>query len=254
MKFIDTHCHLDFEVFDHDRDEVIQRANAAGIDRIIIPGVDVKRWPKITSLCRQYNCLFACYGLHPYYVDNHDRTDLDKLTDWLSSHQHLAVGECGLDYRNGQPDKDKQQYYFTAQLDIAQQISKPVVIHAVKATHQVINTLKNYPDITGMIHSYSGSYEQALQLIDMGFYLSFGGAVTYQHATRISDVVKRLPLSALLVETDAPDQPDARHKSERNEPAYLSNIINHISGLRNQPSQYIAQQSSANAELLFTMT
>jgi TatD DNase family protein len=183
----------------------------------------------------------------------HDKDDLDKLAAWLSSHQHVAVGECGLDYRKGQTDRDQQQFYFAAQLDIARQLNKPIVIHAVKASQQVIDTLKTYPELTGMVHSYSGSYEQAQQLIDMGFYLGFGGAVTYPHASRLNQLVRRLPLTALLLETDAPDQPDAQHEKQRNEPAYLSNVVDYLSELRDEPAQLIAQQSATNARALFRL-
>lgn len=253
MKLIDSHCHLDFDVFDHDRDEVIQRAMASGIEHIVLPGTQAHRWSKLAGLCTQHQHLHACFGLHPYFIDAHDRQDIDRLAVWLETNQHVAVGECGLDFRSGQADRKQQQFYFSAQLDIAGQMNMPVVIHSVRATEQVIATLRDYPGLTGMVHSYSGSYEQAMQLIDMGFYLSFGGAISYPNAKRVREVAARLPLSHLLIETDAPDQPDVQHAGGRNEPGFLQHTLATLTELRDEPVHDIARHSHDNALRLFNI-
>lgn len=250
MNIIDAHCHLDFEVFDEDRDVVMQRAAMAGVEHIIVPGVRAEHWNRIADLCEQQG-LHACYGLHPYYVEQHKNSDLLKLDYQLTNQDCVALGECGLDFRAGQADKQLQLKFFTAQLDIAQDHNKAVVIHSVRATEDVIRVLKTYPKLIGMVHSYSGSIEQARQLIDMGFYISLGGSITYPEAKKARALVAKIPLTGLLIETDAPDQADVRHKNERNEPAHLRNVLNCIAELRTETVEAIARQTYNNSQQLF---
>jgi TatD DNase family protein len=253
MQLIDSHCHLDFEAFDHDRDDVIARATTAGVSAIVIPGVRADGWEKIRALCAADDRLHPCYGLHPYYADDHSQQDLDRLEIWLAQHECVAIGECGLDLRRDQAAEIYQVHYLSAQLDIALAHDKPVVIHAVRSTAQVIELLKSHPGIRGMIHSFSGSYEQAKQLVDLGFHISLGGAITYNNAQRVRTVAANLPLSSLLIETDAPDQPDADHFAQRNEPAYLLNVLDCLCDLRTETREEIAAQTSENARTLFSI-
>lgn len=247
---IDAHCHLDFDCFDKDRDRVIERARKNHISDIIIPGTEKKYWYRIEKLCQQPH-LYACYGLHPYWVATHIKDDLKSLEEVITENNCVAIGECGLDFRSGQADKILQCFYFEAQLALAQQANLPVVIHSVHATDKVISILKNFPGINGMIHSYSGSPEQALQLIDMGFYISIGGSITYECAKKLRRVATRIPLTALLLETDSPDQADSTHQKERNEPACLVNTLNQITELRHETLKKIAKQTCINTRNLF---
>ncbi|MDH5711391.1 MAG: TatD family hydrolase [Gammaproteobacteria bacterium] len=250
---IDTHCHLDFINFDIDRDEVLQRAKLIGISDIIIPGVSTSNWDKIKTLCTHNKHLHPCYGLHPYWADQHTESDIKKLAQFIDNNPCVAIGECGLDYRQGQADKNRQHYFFEAQLDIAEEKNMPVVIHSVHATEEIIQQLRKRPGLRGMVHSYSGSYEQALQLIEIGFYISFGGPITYERASKLRAVSSQIPLSSLLIETDAPDQPDTSHKNQRNEPAYLENILSTIASLRQEHKNEIATQTTSNAMALFNI-
>ena len=251
FSLIDSHCHLDFINFDKDRDEVLERAKQNGISDIIIPAVSVNNWQKIQALCQQYTQLHPCYGLHPYWIDQHKETDINKLEAFINETPCIAIGECGLDYRPEQANKEKQQYFFEAQLGIAEQKNLPVIIHAVHATEDVIQQIRKHPGLQGMVHSYSGSYEQALQLIQMGFYISLGGAISYPRAKKLQRLASKLPLSSLLIETDAPDQPDASHHNQRNEPAYLIEILNALSQLRTEDKKHISLQTTTNARKLF---
>jgi len=250
---IDSHCHLDFEAFDADRPQVLDRAQQAGIEHIIVPGISAETWPRIKTICQPHKHLHACYGLHPYYIDQHSNKDLRLLEDWIKNENPIAIGECGLDYFLKKLDKKKQIDLFQAQLDIALQYHVPVVIHSRNATEQVIQEIKKRPGIKGMIHSYSGSYEQALKLINQGFYLSFGGAITYDRATRLREMVTQLPLNSLLIETDAPDQPDSNHHKQRNEPAYIKNVIKTLSNIRDESIETICNQTSTNCKQLFSI-
>jgi len=250
---IDSHCHLDFDDFNSDRNAVIERARSKGIKQIVIPGVKRNSWHFIREICDNYPQLHACYGLHPYLAGEHTDDDITQLRHWLDNNACVAVGECGLDYRKDMVDKNLQLKFFNAQLDIANVNNKPVVIHSVGATEDVINSIKHYPNLKGMIHSYSGSYEQAKQLINLGFYLSFGGAISYHNAKKLRATAGKVPLDSILLETDAPDQPDADHFNQRNEPAYLINVLKCLSELRDEPIEAIAAQTTRNAQKLFNI-
>ncbi|MDH5473020.1 MAG: TatD family hydrolase [Gammaproteobacteria bacterium] len=249
---IDSHCHIDFESFDHDRDQVLQRAHNTGIEHIIVPGISADTWQRVKNICTQHSKLHACYGLHPYYIDQHKLNDLITLNNWIKNESPVGIGECGLDFYLKNLDRKKQMDFFDAQLEMALEYNLPVVIHCRKATEQVIQLLKSKPGLRGMIHSYSGSYEQALQLIDLGIYLSFGGAITYERATRPRDIVSRIPLDYLLIETDAPDQADSQHHKQRNEPSYIKTIIDSIANLRDENPDIICTQTSNNCRQLFS--
>jgi TatD DNase family protein len=248
---IDSHCHLDFDVFDEDRNEVVSRAKNNGITDIIIPGVSSNNWSTIKSICSNNPHIHPCYGLHPYLADQHTNDDISNLIQWVNQNHCVAIGECGLDYRKGQAEKETQMKFFELQLDIAINADLPVVIHSVRATEDVIKTVLKKPGLRGMIHGYSGSYEQAMLLTEHGFFISLGGAVSYDHARKIRSVASRLPAFSLLLETDAPDQPDAKHKGQRNEPSYLVSVLECLSELRGESKEKIAEQTSINARRLF---
>ena len=252
-QLIDSHCHLDFEAFDNDRSEVLQRAKDNNISDIVIPGTERKFWDRIKQLCENNPHLHACYGLHPYWVSHKNTRDINALDSYIESSHPVALGECGLDFRPQQADKETQLAFFEAQLTIANNHRLPVVIHSVKATETVIQLLKKFKNLSGMIHSYSGSSEQARQLMDLNFYISLGGSATYNHAKKIKAVVKEIPLTSLLLETDSPDQPDQKNSGKRNEPAFLINTLDVISALRDEQREIIAQQTTSNAKTLFNI-
>ena len=248
---IDSHCHLDFDAFGKDRDAVIRRARHCNISDIIIPGVRRENWNDVRRICERDARLHACYGLHPYLAAEHSNEDLAELARWLEHAECVALGECGLDFRKDQADRQLQLKFFNTQVAMAHAAGKPVVIHSVRATGDVIESIKNHPGLCGMVHSYSGSYEQAMQLIKLGFLISFGGAITYERASRLRATAARLPLDSILLETDAPDQPDADHAGQRNEPAYLVNVLECLAELRDESIEAIASQTTANARKLF---
>ncbi len=250
---IDSHCHLDFDVFNRDREQVIKRANDAGVETIIIPGVKQSSWHNIERCCDTFSNLYACYGLHPYFLNQHKHEHLSDLKKIIEKNKPLAVGECGLDFFLKELDKNEQFFYFKQQLDIALEFNLPVVIHARKSTEAIINELKKRPTLRGMIHSYSGSYEQALQLIKLGFYLSFGGPVTYKNSTRLRRLIKQIPLDHILVETDSPDQPVANAHNHRNEPFFIVDVIQSIADILETDKEQVANITAANTRNLFNL-
>jgi TatD DNase family protein len=251
VAIIDSHCHLDFEVFDNDRCDALKRAKDNNISDIIIPGTEKIYWQRINELCQKYSQLHACYGLHPYWINQHSKTDIEELENYIDSNRPVALGECGLDFRPQQAYKNTQQYYFEAPLTIAENAGLQVVIHSVRATEKIIQTLKKHKELSGMIHSYSGSFEQAKQLIELGFYISLSGSVTYTNAKKTAVVAKNIPLASLLLETDAPDQTDLENTGKRNEPAFLVNTLEAVSRIRNETPEMIARQTTLNAQKLF---
>ncbi len=185
------------------------------------------------------------------FNDQHERADIEALDQWLDREKPVAVGECGLDFYGSGKNPKQQTDYFEAQLALACNHQLPVIIHARKAVEAVLQSIRCYPEIRGVIHSYSGSLEQARQLIDKGFYLGLGGPVTWPRSTRLRKRVKKLPLDTILLETDAPDQADARHRGERNEPGYLPLIAESIAELKQQTLEEVAQTTTENATALF---
>jgi TatD DNase family protein len=250
---IDAHCHLDFEVFDTDREDVLQRAIKNNITDIIIPGTEKAYWNRVRLLCIDNQHLHACYGIHPYWLNRHSKQDVPALETYIENYRPVALGECGLDFRPQQADRETQLYFFEAQLEIAHSKQLPVVIHSVRATEIVIQSIKKFSGLRGMIHSFSGSSQQAKQLIDLNFLISISASVTYDNAKKIQSVAEKIPLNALLLETDAPDQPSQNNVGKRNEPAFLVDTLNKISELRNEPVEIIAAQTTKNAKILFNI-
>ena len=253
MQLIDSHSHFDDESFDADRTEALARAHAVGVIEQVIPAVKAAWWPRIRQLCLDYPELHPTYGLHPMYLADHLPADLESLRDWAAREKPVAIGECGLDFYIDDPQPDQQQFYFEGQLAVAREFDLPVIIHARRAVEEVINTIRRFPGVRGVLHSYSGSEQQARRLIDLGFVMSFGGPVTYERANRLRKLIRTLPLDAILLETDAPDQPDCGHRGERNEPAYLPTVLQTISRLRSEPMERIAQQTRGNTRRLFRL-
>lgn len=253
MRLIDSHCHVDLSAFDSDRDAVLQRAFDSGVTDIIVPAVQSSTWKQLELLSNQDNPsqVHAAYGLHPVFDDQHSVSDLLLLEQQLSDSECIAVGECGLDFFIDGYDRDRQLSYFTEQLDLAVQFQLPVVIHSRKSLDLVLKEVRLRPSLTGVVHSYSGSLQQAKQLIDLGFYLGFGGPITYPRARKLRSLVVELPLESLLLETDAPDQPDISKRGQRNEPAWLPKIASCVAELRKCSVESVADVTAQNCKRLF---
>ena len=251
MELVDSHCHLDAAEFDADREAVIGRARAAGVKRQIVPAVEAEGWSKLRMVCAASTGLEPAYGLHPMYLSTHRQEHLALLREWIEREQPLAVGECGLDYFVEGLDRDTQSRYFDAQLQLAREFDLPVIVHARRAVDAVIAAIRRVGRLRGVVHSYSGSVEQARQLWDLGFLIGLGGPVTYERANRLRGLAAAMPIEHLLLETDAPDQPDAGIRGERNEPSRLVEILQVISQLRGEDEATVAAATTANAERLF---
>jgi len=251
MRFVDSHSHIDVDAFDQDRDAVIARARATGVTDQVVPAVTADTWAGLREVCATYPGLHAAYGIHPVYLQGHDASHLRELGDWLARERPVAVGECGLDYFVETLDREQQHTFFDAQLRLAREHDLPVIIHARRAVDAVIASIRRIGGLRGVVHSFSGSEEQANLLLRNGFLLGIGGPVTYERAARLRRVVASVPLDCLLLETDSPDQPDCAHRGQRNEPARLLDVAATVASLRKQPIDHIASATTANAERLF---
>lgn len=250
---IDSHCHLDAPEFAADRLAVLARARAAGVVAQIIPAVTAASFDALAQLTASEIDLHAAYGLHPMYLAEHRTEHLDRVREHLASGTAVAVGECGLDYFVEGLDPAQQRLYFRAQVELAREFELPLVLHARRSVDEVIATLRRVGKVGGVVHSFSGSEEQAQQLWKLGFGLGIGGPVTFERAQRLRRIVASMPIEFLLLETDAPDQPDQWHRGQRNEPANLVVVAETIAGLRGVSTEEIAQATSENARRIFRL-
>ncbi|MCB1736856.1 MAG: TatD family hydrolase [Gammaproteobacteria bacterium] len=249
----DSHCHIDDPRFDADRPEVLARAEAAGIDHLVVPGVSASTWHRTRRVCAHDARLHATFGLHPYFIAQHGREDVEALRDWVRVEKPVAVGECGLDYYLPERDLRAQRNVFEQQLEIAAEFGLPVIVHARRAVDDVIAALKRHPGLRADIHSFAGSEVQARRLVDMGAMLGIGASVQFDRAQRLRRIVTDLPLSSLLVETDAPDQPGPDRRGQRNEPLFVAKVVACIADLRGISWDAVAEQTRSNALELFAI-
>ncbi len=250
-QLVDSHVHLDDRAFAGDRETVIERARRAGVGTMVVPAVDAGSWPKIRDLCVHHAGVYPAYGLHPMFLSQHAPEHVDALSSWLNENRPVAVGEIGLDFHVDGFDLELQRHYFASQLQLAREHDLPVIVHARGALEEITLTLRRSGRLRGVVHSFSGSEQQARQLWDLGFHLGIGGPVTYERAQRLRRIVAQMPIEFLLLESDAPDQPGAAHRGERNEPAHVAELLRCIAALRGEPETDIATATSANARRLF---
>ena len=258
QQLFDSHCHLIFSAFDHDRHRVLQNCIQLGIHDICIPSTCLNEWESIFQLASTYKLpkLYIALGLHPYFVANHDFSHLEALDKQLALNNPnlIAVGEIGLDFANptAQANKEQQETLFNEQLNLARFYKQPVIIHARKSHDMILKRLRTLKlDKGGIIHAFSGSEQQAQQYIDLGFKLGFGGGVTYERAKKTRKLAASLPLSSVVLETDAPDMPLFGHQGKRNSPEKLPIILETIAQLRPEPIEEIALQTTKNAKTIF---
>ncbi len=256
MRLIDTHTHLDFPEFDADRAALLARSRALGVERLVLLGVYQANWQRLWHQVQQEDGLYAAFGLHPVYLDQHQPEHLQELRDWLQrleGHPRLcAVGEIGLDYFLEQLDRSRQQQLFEAQLKLAIEFELPTLLHVRRAHAAAIATLKRLkPARGGIIHAFAGSHEEAREYLRLGFKLGLGGAPTWPQALRLRKVVAQLPLESIVLETDAPDMAPVMFAGQRNSPEHLPAICSALAELRDIPAEELALASTRNACELF---
>lgn len=250
---VDSHVHLDQAAFAHDRAEVIERASLAGVSRMIVPATHAGSWPTIRAICDEHRHIHPAFGLHPVFLGQHAPEDVETLSSCLNASDAVAVGEIGLDFHVKDLDQTLQREYFSRQLQLAGEHDLPVIVHARAALEEVILTLRRHGGLRGVVHSFSGSEQQAENLWKLGFHLGIGGPVTYERAQRLRRIVSNMPIEYLLLESDAPDQPDAGHRGQRNEPARVAQVLSCVAALREQSESEVAAATTINAQRLFNI-
>ncbi len=253
MKLVDSHCHLDLEKHFPQFESALARAKAAGVDKIILPGVTQAGWRRLMDLCDPRQGVFGAPGLHPLYLSHHQPQHIEELEAFIArggpNGPPVAIGEIGLDYYFESTDRAAQQQLFEHQLQLAAAAHLPILLHVRKAHDQVLATLRRkHFAHGGIVHAFSGSFQQACHYIKLGFGIGICGTITYDRAKRIRKVAAQLPQEALLLETDAPDIPLANHRDENNHPQYLPEILDVLAALRGEPRETTANYTTANAK------
>lgn len=252
----DTHVHLNARQFIKDREEVIQRAFDAGVKYMVVVGFDRETIPLAIDIAEQYDTIYAAVGWHP--VDAIDFKDEDL--QWIKKLAHhpkvVAIGEMGLDYHWDKSPKDIQKDVFRKQIRLAKKLKMPIIIHNRQATEDIIAILKEEQaaEVGGIMHCYSDSIDYIQDCLDMNFYISLGGPVTFKNATDPKEVAKQVPLNRLLIETDAPYLAPHPHRGKRNEPNLVTLVAEKIAELREMSYEDIAQVTTKNAFTLFNLT
>ena len=253
MQLIDSHCHLDDDRLDDLRDDVMAEAAALGVTRMIVPATTANRWEKVKQLCDRDASLHPAYGLHPMFIEQHQAAHLRELDEWLERERPVAVGECGLDFFTSTVDEKWQKQLFQEQLQLADNHRLPVIVHVRKAMDEVISLLRRQARHGGVVHSFSGSEQQARQLYDLGFKLGIAATVGFERARKLRAVVAAMPLDALLLESDAPDQPGGAHRGQLNRPAYIVEHLQTMADLRQLEVEDLATALTRNTESLFNL-
>ena len=258
---IDTHCHINFDRYDDDRDEVINRANKATVTRIIIPGVDLTSCKQILNLTQEYDGLYGAIGIHPNSTADFDDNILMQIRQMAQKPKIVAVGEIGLDYYWDKSPKSTQIKAFEAQLALASELELPVIIHNREASEDIMPVLeawvKNLPESLqsrpGVLHSFSAPQSIADRAIDAGFYLGFTGPITFKKADALRRIATSVPLDRILVETDGPFLTPIPYRGKRNEPSYIPYIVERLASLKQISSKEMGLATTKNAIRLFDL-
>jgi len=253
MILTDTHCHLYSEEFTFDIDIVIQQAEKEGVQKFYLPGINSNSINAMLALENRFahKCI-AMMGLHPCYVKENYLDELSIVSNWLASRKFAAVGEIGLDYYWDKTFAMQQQEVFRAQIELSIQYNLPIVIHTRNAMQDTINTVKEYAGkgVYGIFHCFGGSYETAQEIIKAGFYLGIGGVLTYKKAG-LADVLEKIDLQHLVLETDAPYLAPVPFRGKRNESSYLKYIVAKLAEIKNVSIEEVAAVTTANAQKIF---
>jgi len=251
---IDSHAHLELEDFDEDREQVIARARQAGVEVIVSVGINLADSYRAVEIAEKYEPVYAAVGIHPHDVKEIGHETYDILGELARREKVIAYGEIGLDFFRNYAPREMQIRRFGEQLEIAQSLDLPVIIHDRQAHKETMAMLKEWRGRKrGVVHCFSGDYTMACQCLDLGFYISIPGTVTYPKAEEIRDVVKRVPLSALLVETDAPFLPPQSYRGKRNEPSYVTRAAEKIAEIKGITLAEVASATSHNARDVFAL-
>ena len=252
---IDSHAHIQGKEYAGEVETVIERARAAGVETIIAVGGagDMSSNTEAIGLADSFSSVYATVGMHPHDAKDVGAEELRRLCDLASHPKVIAIGETGLDYYYNHSSQDVQRRVFTQFIHMAQETALPIVVHERDAANDAAALLRSEGagSLCGVIHCFTGNYEAACAYLDLGFYLSFTGIITFKNAEPLREVVRRVPLERMLVETDSPYLTPVPHRGKRNEPAYVRFVAETVAKLRGLDFEEVARVTTANAKHLF---
>ena len=262
MEATDTHCHLDFEIYDNDRDKVLERARKAKLVRILNPGIDLDTSSTALRLATEHPDVFAAVGIHPNSALGYSAESIDQLRSLAKHQKVVAIGEIGLDYYRDAAAIDLQKRVLLQQLDLAAELNLPVVLHNREATDDILVILEKWHNELktkgsnlilrpGVLHSFSGSVQEAYRAIKLGFKIGINGPITFKNSSRLQDVVATIDLEDILIETDAPFLTPHPYRGKRNEPAYVLFVAQRVATIKNVSLEVVMDITTQNALYLF---
>lgn len=254
MRLFDTHCHLNDEAFRKDREEALERAGRAGVKKMVVVGYDLPSSRTAVALAEKYPPVYAAVGVHPHDARTVTPEAVSEIERLLKREKVVALGEIGLDYHYDHSPREVQKGVFRQFLEIAKKAGKPVIIHDREAHADILTTLKETgPSFRGVMHCYSGSAEMVREFLELGFFISIAGPVTFTNAKKMPEVVRAVPRERLVIETDAPYLAPHPYRGRRNEPLYLTEIACRVAEIRGLTPEETGETTWANACRLFAI-
>jgi len=252
MPIFDTHAHYDSGGFNSDRMEVLASLPAANVTLVVDPGCDVESSRKAVALAEQFPHVYAAVGIHPSDCAGAGDAELAAIRALCGHEKVVAVGEIGLDYYwEDNPPREFQQEIFRRQIELALELDLPVIVHDREAHADTLAMVQEFPKVTGVFHCFSGSVEMARQLVDMGWMLSFNGAITFKNARKAPEVVRAIPLDRLMIETDAPYLTPVPYRGKRNDSTYVHLVAETIAAIRELPVEEVVRITTENGKRFF---
>ena len=249
----DTHAHYDSRQFNPDRDEVLSGLKARGVSLVVNPGCDLPTSRTAVELAEQYPFLYAAVGFHPEELEGAELSDLEEIRRLAGHDKVVAIGEIGLDYYwvKDEEGRKKEQEFFRAQMRLAEELNLPVIVHDREAHGDTLAIVKEFPNVKGVFHCYSGSVEMARELVEMGWMISLTGVLTYKNARKSVEVVEAIPLDRLMIETDSPYMAPVPHRGKRNDSGYVLHVCEKMAEIKGISVEECAAATMENGKRLF---
>ena len=249
---IDSHAHYDDEAFEEDRDNLLQSMQSNGIEKIINVGANIKGSMASIALSEQYPFIYAAVGVHPSDTEELDEEKIAWMKEVSEKEKVVAIGEIGLDYYWPEPDREIQKKWFIRQMELAQEVNLPVIIHSRDAAQDTIEILKQFR-ANGVIHCYSYTKESAKEFLKMGYYFGIGGVLTFKNARKLKEAVMEIPMDRILLETDSPYLAPEPNRGKRNNSAYIRYVAEKIAALKGLTYEEVVEQTEKNARKMYRL-
>ena len=249
----DTHCHLFYEELKNDLSNVLSRANEMSVTRFICVGTNINDSKECLSITENHKDIFSSVGVHPHDSKDVEESYTDKIYELMEYESMIAVGEIGLDYYRNISPPEIQEKVFREQIEIAKDLNRPIIFHNREADLDIIKVLSEYPEVIGVAHCFSSTLETAKVLLEMGYYISFSGNITFKNS-HLSEVVAEIPLDRILVETDSPYLSPEPYRGKTNEPSRVRFVAEKVAEIKNMPFEDIAKHTHENASELFQLS